>query len=295
MSSEENKGRSGLVIGLLAVFVLALGVLLYLRSEEKHALELDKQELTVELSGLKEDLMGQIGENDSLNSFIETETARLGLLIDSINAVNVDNKKQLTNYRYRLSSLKKQNAELVEQLDSTNEAYAALKMREQMVADSLNSAITANQALSGQNSALSNTVAKGKQLVIAASSATAARITNSGKERKTKRAKKTDRVNVCITIAKNRIADSGERTLYVKLFAPNGKDVDAPENNKAVVVGVNSGYNGMAKVNFQGEAMDVCIAANRATDAPVVLEPGIYTAAIMTDSYVLGTVAVELK
>lgn len=295
MSSEGNKGRSGLVIGLLAVGVLALGVLLYLRSEEKHALELDKQELTVELSGLKEDLMGQIGENDSLNSFIETETARLGLLIDSINAVNVDNKKQLTNYRYRLSSLKKQNAELVEQLDSTNEAYAALKMREQMVADSLNSAITANQALSGQNSALSNTVAKGKQLVIAASSATAARITKSGKERRTKRAKKTDRVNVCITIAKNRIADSGERTLYVKLFAPNGKDVDAPENNKAVVGGVNSGYNGMAKVNFQGEAMDVCIAANRATDAPVVLEPGIYTAAIMTDSYVLGTVAVELK
>jgi hypothetical protein len=258
-------------------------------------LELDKQELTVELSGLKEDLMGQIGENDSLNSFIETETARLGLLIDSINAVNVDNKKQLTNYRYRLSSLKKQNAELVEQLDSTNEAYAALKMREQMVADSLNSAITANQALSGQNSALSNTVAKGKQLVIAASSATAARITNSGKERKTKRAKKTDRVNVCITIAKNRIADSGERTLYVKLFAPNGKAVDAPEKNMAVVAGENSGYNGMAKVNFQGEAMDVCIAANRATDAPVVLEPGIYTAAIMTDSYVLGTVAVELK
>jgi hypothetical protein len=295
MSSEGNKGRSGIVIGLLALGVLALGVLLYLRSEEKHALELDKQELTVELSGLKEDLMGQIGENDSLNSFIDTETARLGLLIDSINAVNVDNKKQLTNYRYRLSSLKKQNAELVEQLDSTNEAYAALKMREQMVVDSLNSAITANQALSGQNSALSNTVAKGKQLVIAASSATAARITNSGKERKTKRAKKTDRVNVCITIAKNRIADSGERTLYVKLFAPNGKAVDAPEKNMAVVAGENSGYNGMAKVNFQGEAMDVCIAANRAADAPVVLEPGIYTAAIMTDSYVLGTVAVELK
>lgn len=295
MSSEENKRRSGLVIGLLAVFVLALGVLLYLRSEEKHALELDKQELTVELSGLKEDLMGQIGENDSLNSFIEAETARLGLLIDSINAVNVDNKKQLTNYRYRLSSLKKQNAELVEQLDSTNEAYAALKMREQMVADSLNLAITANQALSGQNSALSNTVAKGKQLVIAASSATAARITNSGKERKTKRAKKTDRVNVCITIAKNRIADSGERTLYVKLFAPNGKAVDAPEKNIAVVAGENSGYNGIAKVNFQGEAMDVCIAANRATDAPIVLEPGIYTAAILTESYLLGTVAVELK
>ena len=51
----------------------------------------------------------------------------------------------------------------------------------------------------------------------------------------------------------NRIADSGERTLYVKLFAPNGKDVDAPENNKAVVGGVNSGYNGMVKVNSKAK------------------------------------------
>ena len=104
MSSEGNKGRSGLVIGLLAVGVLALGVLLYLRSEEKHALELDKQELTVELSGLKEDLMGQIGENDSLNSFIETEQ-RLGLLIDSINAVNVDNKKTINKLPLPLEQL----------------------------------------------------------------------------------------------------------------------------------------------------------------------------------------------
>lgn len=295
MSSEGKKGKSGLVIGLLAVGVIALGVLLYLRSEENHALELDKQELTLELSGLKEDLMGQIGENDSLNSFIETETARLSSLIDSINAVNVDNKKLLTNYRYRLNSLKKQNAVLVEKLDSTNTAYAALKMREQLVADSLNAAINANQALSGQNSVLSNTVAKGKQLVIATSTAAAVRIAGNGKERKTKRAKKTDRVNVCVTLAQNRIAEAGERTLYVKLFAPNGKAVDAPESNMAVVAGENSGYNGMAKVDFQGEATEVCIAADRALDAPVELEPGIYTAAVMTESYVLGTVAIELK
>ena len=56
MSSEGNKSKSGLVIGLLLIGVIALGVLLYLRSEEKHTLELEKQELTIELSGLKEDL-----------------------------------------------------------------------------------------------------------------------------------------------------------------------------------------------------------------------------------------------
>ena len=295
MSSEGNKGRFGILIGAMAVAVIALGVMLYLRSEENHKLDLEKQSLAMELTIMKEDLLSQVGENDSLNAFIQYETSRLSTVIDSINSVNVQNKKQLTNYRYRLSGMKKENASLVSRLDSTNTAYAILKLREQMVADSLNNAIAANQNLTGRNTSLTTTVAQGKQLVLASSKLTPVRITGSGKERSTKKAKRTDRINVCVTLAKNRIADQGERVLYVKLFAPNGKPVDAPESNKAVVGGEQSGFNGSAKITYTGDAQEICIAANRATDAPIKLAPGIYTAAIMTNSYVVGTVAIELR
>lgn len=295
MSSEGNKGRFGILIGAMAVAVIALGVMLYLRSEENHKLDLEKQSLAMELTIMKEDLLSQVGENDSLNAFIQYETSRLSTVIDSINSVNVQNKKQLTNYRYRLSGMKKENASLVSRLDSTNTAYAILKLREQMVADSLNNAIAANQNLTGRNSSLTTTVAQGKQLVLASSRLTPVRITGSGKERSTKKAKRTDRINVCVTLAKNRIADQGERVLYVKLFAPNGKPVDAPESNKAVVGGEQSGFNGSAKITYTGDAQEICIAANRATDAPIKLTSGIYTAAIMTNSYVVGTVAIELR
>lgn len=295
MSSEGNKGRFGILIGAMAVAVIALGVMLYLRSEENHKLDLEKQSLAMELTIMKEDLLSQVGENDSLNAFIQYETSRLSTVIDSINSVNVQNKKQLTNYRYRLSGMKKDNASLVSRLDSTNTAYAILKLREQMVADSLNNAIAANQNLTGRNTSLTTTVAQGKQLVLASSKLTPVRITGSGKERSTKKAKRTDRINVCVTLAKNRIADQGERVLYVKLFAPNGKPVDAPESNKAVVGGEQSGFNGSAKITYTGDAQEICIAANRATDAPIKLTSGIYTAAIMTNSYVVGTVAIELR
>ena len=295
MSSEGNKGRFGILVGAMAVAVIALGVMLYLRSEENHKLDLEKQSLAMELTIMKEDLLSQVGENDSLNAFIQYETTRLSTVIDSINSVNVQNKKQLTNYRYRLSGMKKENASLVSRLDSTNTAYAILKLREQMVADSLNNAIAANQNLTGRNASLTTTVAQGKQLVLASSRLTPVRITGSGKERSTKKAKRTDRINVCVTLAKNRIADQGERVLYVKLFAPNGKPVDAPESNKAVVGGEQSGFNGSAKITYTGDAQEICIAANRATDAPIKLAPGIYTAAIMTNSYVVGTVAIELR
>jgi len=295
MSSEGKKGRFGILLGAMAVAVIALGVMLYLRSEENHKLDLEKQSLAMELTIMKEDLLSQVGENDSLNAFIQYETTRLSTVIDSINSVNVQNKKQLTNYRYRLSGMKKENASLVSRLDSTNTAYAILKLREQMVADSLNNAIAANQNLTGRNASLTTTVAQGKQLVLASSRLTPVRITGSGKERSTKKAKRTDRINVCVTLAKNRIADQGERVLYVKLFAPNGKPVDAPESNKAVVGGEQSGFNGSAKITYTGDAQEICIAANRATDAPIKLAPGIYTAAIMTNSYVVGTVAIELR
>lgn len=295
MSSEGKNGRYGILIGAMAVAVIALGVMLYLRSEENHKLDLEKQSLAMELTIMKEDLLSQVGENDSLNAFIQYETTRLSTVIDSVNSINVQNKKQLTNYRYRLSGMKKENASLVSRLDSTNTAYAILKLREQMVADSLNNSIAANQNLTGRNASLSTTVAQGKQLVIASSRLTPVRITGSGKERSTKKAKRTDRINVCVTLAKNRIADQGERVLYVKLFAPNGKPVDAPESNKAVVGGEQSGFNGSAKITYTGDAQEICIAANRATDAPVELAPGIYTAAIMTNSYVVGTVAIELR
>ena len=295
MSSEGKKGRFGIFVGAMAVAVIALGVMLYLRSEENHKLDLEKQSLAMELTIMKEDLLSQVGENDSLNAFIQYETTRLSTVIDSINSVNVQNKKQLTNYRYRLSGMKKENASLVSRLDSTNTAYAILKLREQMVADSLNNAIAANQNLTGRNASLTTTVAQGKQLVLASSRLTPVRITGSGKERSTKKAKRTDRINVCVTLAKNRISDQGERVLYVKLFAPNGKPVDAPESNKAVVGGEQSGFNGSAKITYTGDAQEICIAANRATDAPIKLAPGIYTAAIMTNSYVVGTVAIELR
>jgi len=170
-----------------------------------------------------------------------------------------------------------------------------LKMREQAVADSLNAAMDANANLAGQNNALSSTVEKGKRLVIASATTQAVRLTSSEKERKTRRAKRTDRINACLTLAKNRIADAGTRTLYVKILDPNGKPVDAPEENMAVVGGEPSGYNGEAQVDFQGDAVEVCVAANRAVDAPVELAAGIYTIAVYTDSYLVGTVALELK
>jgi len=295
METESGNKKLGWVVAFLAVAVLVLGGLLYVRSEEKNALELEKQSLTIDLSEMQAELLSQMGANDSLNGFIQFETQRLGSMIDSINAINIQNKRQLRSYRNRLADIKKQNDALVAQLDSTNTAYAALKLREQMVADSLNNAMDANAELQGQNTGLRQTIKKGQQLVIASSTIQAVRIANNGKERKTRRAKRTDQLNACITIAKNRIAAKGETILYAKWISPDGKPIDGPETNLAVVGGEMTNFNGSGTLNFTGEAKEICISLGRAVDAPVELESGVYTVALMTDSYLVGTASVELK
>jgi hypothetical protein len=295
MSTGRGSKKLGWVVALLALGTMVLGGFLYLKSEEQKELESEKQALTMELSEMRADLALQKGANDSLNSFIQYETQRLGSLIDSLNTVDVQNKKQITALRSRVSGMRKQNDALVAQLDSTNAAYAALKLREQMIADSLNNAMNANANLQGQNLGLRNIVEKGQRMVIASSTAQAVRLRNNGKERKVRFAKRTDQLNVCITLAKNLIVEQGETTLYAKWIGPKGKPVDCPEENLAVVGGERSNYNGSATVNFSGEPTEVCIVAGRSVDAPVELTPGIYTIAVMTDSYLVGTVAVELK
>ena len=154
MSTGNNKSKLGPVLVIMALAVIVLGVLLYLRSEENHEIALEKQALTMELADMKEDLQAQVGQNDSLNAFVQYEMTRLGGIIDSINAVNVQNKKSLTSYRSRLGSMKKANAALVGKLDSANAAYEALRLREQAVADSLNTAMDANTSLRETNTCL---------------------------------------------------------------------------------------------------------------------------------------------
>ncbi len=293
MSQKSNK--LGIVVILLALSVVALGVLLYLRSEQNHELTLEKQSLTQELDHLKEDLLAQLGENDSLNNFVELEVARLSAIIDSINTVNVDNKKLMTSYRNKVYQLKSDNKALVARLDSLNDAYAALRLREQMVADSLANALMENSNLSQENTGLRETVKQGKQLVATGFQLEAVRIARNGRERKTRRASKADRLKVCFTVPENKIAPRGSHTFYVRWFDSKGKPVDAPGSNLAIVGGQEGGFNGKTNITYMGTEVRVCIDAERAEDAPIDLPDGMYTVAIYTDEYLMGTGAVELK
>ena len=275
---------------------------MFLRNTKNTALELEKQSLTIELSEMRSDLLLQMGINDSLNEVVQKEAQKLSALIDSVNFINAKSKKTLSIYQSKIAVLRSQNNRMIVQLDSANEAYTALKLREQMVSDSLERAMNTNEELAsdnnnlrGANRGLSDKLRKGQQLVISSSVVQPMRFASNGKDRKTRRAKRTDQLEVCIDIAANKIAEIGEVTLYAKWLDSKGKLVAGPEDNVAMVGGEYSNYNGETGFVFDGENVNVCILAKRSINSMIELSPGIYTIAVMTDSYLVGTVAVELK
>ncbi len=70
-------------------------------------------------------------------------------------------------------------------------------------------------------------------------------VKGNGKEKETTTAKRVDKLRVQFEIAENRIATSGEKELYVVIYAPNGSPVSTPDST--------AGGSGTFKTREEGE------------------------------------------
>ena len=84
MSNDSSSKRQKTVIGLLVALVLVLGFFALNRNSAVENLEEEKAILVSELEEYKRDLIGQVAANDSMNSYIIAETARLNAAIEEI-------------------------------------------------------------------------------------------------------------------------------------------------------------------------------------------------------------------
>jgi len=126
MSNDSSAKRQKTVIGLLIALVLALGFFALNRNSEVQNLEEEKAILVSELEEYKRDLIGQVAANDSMNSYIIAETARLNATIEEITNLKNASQSELAKYRSQVNDLRKMVARLSSQVDSVNKAYAVL-------------------------------------------------------------------------------------------------------------------------------------------------------------------------
>jgi cell division protein FtsB len=264
MENQENQqSKSPLKAVVIVLALLLLGSLFYIFKLTNDAKSLEttvsktlteKETVMKDLSELKATYDAAIAENTSMSDELIAEREKVVGLMTQLEKSKGDvasmykYKQQVSGLQSRMNTLiaevdtlKKENAGLTSNLDSTNVILAESK--------------NYNQTLVGQNEELSKTVEKASKLTVLNLKTTAFKKKNSGKEISTEKASRADVLKVSFTIAENQVAKSGDKSYYVQV-------IDSKNNVLGDKASVNFGselltYSFESVVKFENKTVDV--------------------------------------
>lgn len=288
MTENKNNRTITWIVGGILILLLA-GVSVLLISEKKV-----NKELTQEFELEKEDLENQYTtfarqydelkltvSNDSLSSLLEQEQLKTQRLLEELRTVKSSNAREIRRLRNELATLRKVMISYINQIDSLNRLTAQQKEIIADVTQKYNAASATINNLSQEKKALNQKVALAAQL-----DATAIEVTPLNKRNKrTKRTKNIVQLKIDFVISKNITAQTGEKTLYVRITKPdndvltkNDADVFAYENR-------NLRYSIKKYIEYTGEEQPVTVY----WDVEEFLYAGTYRIDIFTDGNLIGS------
>ncbi|WP_452598419.1 chromosome partitioning protein ParA, partial [Pontimicrobium sp. MEBiC01747] len=209
----------------IALFIGA-GAFSYSLMKKNDKLDETKLQLTEEKAAVLKDLTAMnakyetaINESDIVNQNLIDAKERIQGLIDSL-SVSEANIKSLWRYKKKYLSLQKEMDVLLEENDK-------LKVENQLLATTLDSTkvqleerVMFTDSLLVQNTALADVVENASVLNAVNLKGFGVIERTSGKLIPTERAKRSDKLRICFTVAKNRLVETGDKEFYVQVIDP---------------------------------------------------------------------------
>jgi hypothetical protein len=293
----ETKNNNGLKVlaGLLGVILLGTiiyTVSLYQDKKKNEAVLTQEKELVVaDLESLKSEYDKAILESNKTNEELVAARDNIAKYIDSVNAMKAD-LATLSRYRRQVGVLKKEREELLRQVDSLKQSNTMIAMQRDSTFLELEKQTVFNDSLIVQNTQLAEAVERGSALNLTQFSVDAVRERSNGTLRSTSRARRTDKLKICFTVADNVIAEAGDREFYIEVLDPQG-NVMGGTNTKAMEDGPTISYTKNTNFYYENAALDVCdYISNYAGE----FQQGNYMVNVYDDGLrLLGTSRFELK
>ena len=223
----ETKSNNGLkvIAGLLGVILLGViiyTVSLYQDKQKNTALLTKEKELVVEdLTSLKSEYDKAILESNATNEELVSARDNIAKYIDSVKTMKAD-IASLYRYRKQVGILTKEREQLIRKVDSLTRSNTFLAMQRDSTYVELEKQTVFNDSLVVQNTQLADVVSKGSALNLSKFTVDAVKERTSGKLVSTSRAKATDKLKVCFTVADNVIAQAGDRQFFIEVLDPQG-------------------------------------------------------------------------
>ncbi|WP_456420464.1 hypothetical protein [Lutibacter sp.] len=292
---EENKKSNTKIIAIaLAVLLLvALAYTFYNNKEHKKltdAIEEEKLEIEGNLDNMIVKYEEAIGQNTSMSNELSLERDRIIALRDSIKGLKATNYSLIRRYRKQIAKLEETNRRLFFMTDSLTGVNELLTIDLDSANVKISKQLAKNDTLSLKNLQLSEKVAIGSVLRVSSAKILAMRERNNGKLVETSRARNTDAFRINFTIAKNDIAEKGERQVYIQIV--DAKGITVAGKGELVFNDVQISYSDQTIVNYLNDAVDIIslIEVDRGT-----IKRGVYTVNIYIENKFVGATEITLK
>ena len=227
--------RSNLVVIIIAVLAVALigtGIFIYIQhkqmSDFKEQVEIDKQrsELEKEYSDLAaqyDQFEGQkmMFNNDSLIEKLDAEKVKVQRLLEELRTVKNTSSARIEELKKELATLRGIMRHYVMQIDSLNVANKQLREENAQVTRRYREVSATADQLKQEREELTEKVTLASKLDAVGVVVTP--IDSRGKV--AKRIKKTDKIKITFSIAKNVTAEVGEKYIYARIVKPDGDEL----------------------------------------------------------------------
>ena len=283
-----------IIIGVLSAVILVLaGVLIYQMSKKTEIKEVvqevtsSKDSLTNALSLLQQEYSSLSSTNDTINTQLEIERAKVAELIEKVKKTEASNAAQLKKYEKELGTLRSIMKSYIKQIDSLNQMNIALKEEVTEAKKQVQETTAKNEAQAKKIEEQTKKITEGSTIKGRGLSIVA--LNKRGKVMD--RSSRAEQFRVSLSLVENSIADTGLMTVYVRIKDPDGILMTDGGQQVFSCNGEQLIYSAAREVDYQGQELDVSIFFTPGGD----LEKGTYTAEAYTDKGKLGTAEVHLK
>lgn len=259
MTNGKSNNGIKIIAGVLAVLLVLAGAFaVKLYNQEKNTKSQLTKEKNVVLSDLKEMVSKYdvvIEENNLKDSELNEARDRIEKLI-----ADVDGKDatiaSLGKYRAEVFKLRNERDFLFAQNDSLRGSNQMLAMRVDSTTYELEVQRGLGDSLSMENNKLSERVTLASALSVNRLKGVGVIERSSGKLVENSNNKRIDKIRACYTVPQNRLAEAGDRELYVQVVDPNGNTLGSAQN--VAFDGTMITYSTISKFYYESKDLDIC-------------------------------------
>ena len=287
--------KNTILIIVIAVLIVLMGGVSYFafrqtqkNKEMTELFAIDKEEMENEYSQFAtqyDELQVQIN-NDSLREKLESEKLKTQRLLEELRQVKTTNAAEIMRLKKELKTLRAVLRTYVIQIDSLNRKNEALTAENKEVKDKYSAATMQISSLSAEKKKLTEKVTLAAQL-----DATNIYVTPLNKRGKqTKKVKDVKKLSVSFTIVKNISAETGNKTLYIRIAKPDN-EILSKGNTTFNYENTQLTYSIKKYIEYTGEEQNVTVYWN----VEEFLPAGRYTVYVFADGNMIGQQSFEMK